>query len=199
MHHGAPERAHAKQVRRTHSNEPGCGGRFQFDSFEPRDLHDGPDETMSPSATDFPMRCHVESATARPDRRDDLDDLIRQMFNRRNHAYVGGQEKMWLKVELVQSLRTQSRIYRDALSNKMEGPLPFALGFFRLRGSTLEAVSDTLPQTVPPETLVRILSEFVEPGARFWFAQEGEVRGWEVAGEDALQALEEPPPDALSA
>ena len=152
---------------------------------------------MTHSASDPAMRCYVEAATARPDRRDDLDDLIRQMFNRRNHNYVGGQEKMWLKVELVQSLRAQSRIYRKALSTKMEGPLPFALGYFRLRGATLEAVSDTLPATVRPETLIRILSEFLEPGARFWFERDGKVVGWEIAGEDALQALEGSPPDAF--
>ena len=142
------------------------------------------------------MHCHVERASARPEQRDALEDLLRQMFARRNHDYVGGQEKMWMKVELVQSLRAQSDVYREALSGKIEGPLPFALGYFRLRNGALEAVSDTVPADVSPEVLVRILSEFLEPGARLWFARDGAVAGWEIEGVGNVRRLDEAPPDA---
>lgn len=151
---------------------------------------------MTDADADATMHCHVERATVQPERRDDLDDLLHQMFMRRNHDYVGGQEKMWLKVELVQSLRGQSQVYREALSAKTEGPLPFALGYFRLRDDTLEAVSDTVPAAVSPEVLVRILSEFLQSGARFWFAQADAVAGWEIDGVGEIHRLDDAPPDA---
>lgn len=144
------------------------------------------------------MRCWVETAVVRPERRDDLDDLLRQMFNRRTHEYVGGQGKMWLKVELVQSLRSQSRVYREALSTKTEGPLPFALGYFRLRENAFETVSATVPGSVSPEILVRILSEFLQPGARIWFATDTEIEGWTVRGEDDVGMLDASPPEAIA-
>jgi len=94
---------------------------------------------------------------------------------------------MWLTVELVQSLRRQSDVYREALSGKTEGPLPFALGYFQLQGDTLRATSDTVPAAVAPEMLVRILSEFVQPGARFTFGRNEEAAAWVIRGVNEVE------------
>lgn len=125
-------------------------------------------------------QCRVENTTVRPERRETLDDLVRKMFERRHHHRVGGREKEWLAVELVQSLREESQVYREELSTKTDGPLPFALGYFRVRNGVLETVTDQIPAGVAPRTFVRFLSEFLEPGARLWFAGEGNEEGWEV-------------------
>lgn len=128
------------------------------------------------------VRCHVENAVVRSEQRETLDDLVYKMFKRRHHDFVGGQEKDWLTVELVQSLRRMSQVYREELSTKTEGPLPFALGYFQRREDSLELVSEEIPANISPRSFVRLLSEFVEPGARFWFdGSEGE-EGWEVRG-----------------
>lgn len=71
---------------------------------------------------------------------------------------------MWLTVELVQALRRVSRVYRE-FSTKTTGPLPFELGFLRIRNDRLEPISDPL-HIENPELFVRMISEFVEPGAR---------------------------------
>lgn len=133
--------------------------------------------------------CVIEGARVREDRRDTLDALVRKMFERRHHGYVEGREKEWLTIELVQSLREASRVYREELSSKTGGPLPFALGYFRLREGTLELVSDKIPGNVDPKTLVRLLSEFLEPGAKLWFETEEMVVGWRVRGVDEIRSL----------
>lgn len=142
---------------------------------------------------EFPMadryRCRVENAVVRPEQKETLGGLVRKMFERRHHPRVGGQEKDWLTIELVQALRAESRVYREALSTKTEGPLPFALGYFQLRGDTLELVSDQIPANVAPRTLVRVLSEFLQPGARLWFAGDEREEGWEVRGIGEVVAL----------
>lgn len=130
------------------------------------------------------FRCRVENVEVRADRREVLEDLVWTLFERRHHDRIVGREKQWLTVELVQSLREESRVYREELSTQTEGPLPFALGYFKLRGDTLELVSDEVPANVAPETFVRFLSEFVEPGARLWFANEEGKEGWEIRGVD---------------
>lgn len=134
-------------------------------------------------------QCTIESATVREDHRDTLDALVRKMFDRRHHEYVGGREKEWLALELVQSLREASRVYRENLSSKTDGPLPFALGYFQLSDGTLELTSDRIPANVDPRTLVRFLSEFLEPGAKVWFERDGETAGWRVVGTDELRPL----------
>lgn len=134
-------------------------------------------------------RCTVENATVRPGKRDSLDELVRKMFERRHHPRIAGQEKAWLEVELVQTIREVSRVYRDELSTKTEGPVPFALGYFRLHDEQLALVSDEVPANVAPETLVRLLTEFLEPGARFWFGDGPEEEGWEVQGVGEVKAL----------
>lgn len=135
------------------------------------------------------IRCHVENAVVRSEQRETLDDLIYKMFKRRHHDFVGGQEKDWLRVELVQSLRQASQVYRDELSTKTEGPLPFALGYFQRREDSLELVSEQIPANVAPKSFVCLLSEFLEPGAQFWFSGNAGEEGWEVRGSGDVRPL----------
>jgi len=88
------------------------------------------------------------------------------MFSRRHHNRVsaGPSGQMWLTVELVQALRRVSQVYRE-FSTKTTGPLPFEIGFLRIRDNRLEPISDPLP-IEHPELFVRMISEFVKPGAR---------------------------------
>lgn len=130
----------------------------------------------------------------RPDARETVEDLIYTMFERRHHRLVAGPEQQWLTVELIQSLRQASPLYRDKLSSETAGPIPFALGYFRLQDGRLELTSDQVPANVEPEIFVRFLSDFVEPGARLWFGPDGEETGWEIRGRDNLRALEEESP-----
>ncbi len=134
-------------------------------------------------------RCRVENATVRPERRDTLEDLVHKLFERRHHRLIGGREKDWLTVELVQSLREESRVYREELSTETEGPLPFALGYFQVRDGTLQLVSDEVPANVDPEPFVQFLSEFLQPGARLWFADEEGEEGWAVRGVGEIEPL----------
>jgi len=132
--------------------------------------------------------CRAAHVTVREDRRDVLEDLIYKMFERRHHNFVAGREQDWLTVELVQSLRRESEVYRD-LSTETSGPLPFALGYFRLKGERLRLTTDEVPGNVPPKVLVRLLSEFVEPGATLWFGPKAEEEGWRVDGVDEVVPL----------
>jgi len=136
------------------------------------------------------ISCTVEDVVVRDDKRPTVQDLIFKLFQRRNHRYVGGQEKDWLTVELVQSLRKQSRVYREELSTEMSGPLPFALGYFQLDGDTLRLTTDRIPARMEPIAFVRFLSEFVEPGATVWMGTGEERRGWRIDGVDVLTELE---------
>lgn len=138
------------------------------------------------------IACRVENVQVRSDRRDTLEDLLYTLFERRNHSYVAGKERDWLTVELVQSLRQQSEVYREELSSEMAGPLPFAAGYFQIQDDCLRLTTDEIPANVAPETLVRFLSEFVEPGARFWFESGEDQDGWEVRGVNKLTALSSP-------
>lgn len=134
-------------------------------------------------------RCRVDNATARPEKRDILKELVQKLFTRRHHNRVGGRETEWLTVELVQSLREESQVYRDELSTKTDGPLPFALGYFRLRDDQFERVSDEIPANVEPRVFVLFLSEFLQPGARFWFADEEGEEGWKIRGVGVVASL----------
>ncbi len=137
-------------------------------------------------------RCRVKNATVRPEKRDTLAELVRKMFTRRHHNRVGGRETDWLTVELVQSLREESRVYREELSTKTDGPLPFALGYFRIRDGMLERVSDEIPANVAPRSFVLFLSEFLQPGAQLWFAGEEGEEGWEIHGVGAVTSSPNP-------
>lgn len=137
-------------------------------------------------------RCRVADTAVRPERSDTLEALVQKMFERRHHRLIAGREKDWLTVELVQSLREKSRVYREELSTETEGPLPFALGYFQVRDGTLTLVSDEVPANVEPRPFVRFLSEFLQPGARFWFADGEREEGWKVRGVGTVQALSSP-------
>jgi len=132
--------------------------------------------------------CRIDNVRVREDQRDVLADLIYKMFERRHHNFVAGQEQDWLTVELVQSLRRESDVYQE-LSTKTSGPLPFALGYFHLTDETLRLTTDEVPANVDPKVLVRLLSEFVEPGARFWFGPPSDEQGWKVHGIDEVAPL----------
>jgi len=134
-------------------------------------------------------RCRVENMAVRPEWSDTLEDLVYKMFERRHHRLIAGREKDWLTMELVQSLREESRVYREELSTETEGPLPFALGYFQVRDGTLRLVSDEVPANVDPKPFVRFLSEFLQPGARLWFADEAGEEGWEVRGVGEVAVL----------
>jgi len=133
------------------------------------------------------IACRVENLVVRTEHRETVEDLVYKMFERRHHSYVGGREQDWLTVELVQSLRQESTVYREELSTKTDGPLPFALGYFQLQDGTLQLTTNEIPANVPPKSFVRFLSEFVEPGARLWFGADDE--GWEIRGVDEVVSL----------
>jgi hypothetical protein len=137
------------------------------------------------------IACQAENVTVREEHRETVEDLVYTLFERRHHFRVGGQEQDWLTVELVQTLRKASAVYREELSTEMAGPLPFAFGYFQLNGDTLRLTTDEVPANVDPKTLVRFLSEFVEPGARFWFGAGDDASGWRVQGVDDLAVLRE--------
>lgn len=138
--------------------------------------------------------CRVEHLVVRPEVRETVDNLIFKMFERRNHHFVAGQEQHWLTVELIQSVRRESSVYREELSTKTSGPIPFALGYFRLEDGRLELTTDTVPANMAPKTFVRFLSEFLEPGAQLWFGPSGDEEGWEIRGPDDLRSVEKEPP-----
>ncbi len=144
------------------------------------------------------VRCRIENAVVRPEKRETLEGLVRKLFERRHHGLIAGQEKDWLTVELVQSLRAESRVYREALSTETNGPLPFALGYFQIRDDRLKLVSDEVPANVDPGTFVRFLSEFLQPGAQFWFASEEWEQGWRIQGVGEVALVSEGPDAAAS-
>lgn len=123
----------------------------------------------------------------RPDRADTLEDLIQQLFARRNTAYIARQQRMWLTAELVQSLRRKSDVYRR-VSEKTDGPLPFALGYFSVRDGRLTLTTDTVP-AANLNVVARLLSEFLEPGATLWYQGADTPRGWRIVGEDDLDPV----------
>lgn len=135
--------------------------------------------------------CRAENLVVRPDRRDTVEDLVYKLFERRHHHFVAGREQDWLTVELVQSIRRESTIYREALSTETSGPIPFALGYFRLQDDALTLTSDVVPANMEPKSFVRFLSEFVEPGGRLWFGAEAEEEGWEIRGPDEVRPIED--------
>jgi len=137
------------------------------------------------------IACRAEQLVVRDDRRETLDDLIYTLFERRHHNYVAGREQDWLTVELVQSIRRESEVYRKELSTKTSGPLPFALGYFQRHDDRLKLTTDEVPANVAPETFVRFLSEFVEPGATLRFGSPPEQEGWVVRGVDEIERLEQ--------
>lgn len=139
--------------------------------------------------------CRVERLVIRSDRRDTLDDLIYKLFERRHHHLVAGREQDWLTVELIQSIRRESEVYREELSTETAGPIPFALGYFTMRDETLTLTTDTVPANMEPESFMRFLSEFVNPGGRVWFGASPE-EGWHIRGVNEVELIETEDRDA---
>jgi len=131
-------------------------------------------------------------ASVRRDRREDLEALIRKMFSRRHHNRVsaGPSGQMWLTVELVQALRRVSQVYRE-FSTKTTGPLPFEIGFLRIRDNRLEPISDPL-HIEHSELFVRMISEFVKPGARIRLTRPSTASQREKNGSAEADSAEDP-------
>lgn len=134
------------------------------------------------------VHVQIHTAQVRPDKADALSSLIHQLFNRRNLTYIPANDRTWLTVELVQSLRRQSEVYKT-LSDKTSGPLPFGIGYLRLNGEAVEPVSDTIP-VEDPEVFVRLLSEYVAPGAHLSFTADEKTVEWQIDGENEVTRLQ---------
>jgi hypothetical protein len=126
----------------------------------------------------------------RDGKEDDLQTLVRVLFERRHHNMVAGSDKKWMTVELVQSLRRKSEVYREHLSTKMSGPLPFAIGYLRVQDGAVDWTTDEIPATVEPDVLARLLSEYLNPGAELEMEWEGETQCWVVQDVAEVQRAE---------
>ncbi len=135
--------------------------------------------------------CSLHNARIRCEKEADLQRLVRVLFERRHHHMVAGSDKKWMTVELVQSLRRKSRVYREHLSSQMSGPLPFALGYLRLHEGAVDLTTDEVPASVAPRVLLLLLSEYLEPGATLIMDWEGETQRWVVRGEAEVERLDE--------
>ena len=148
-----------------------------------------PKHVSGKSSVEVPVR--VEQARVRPDRREKLQDLIARLYRRRSHARLSTWDQLRYGPEIADYLRRRSKVYRRVAGEPgTEGPLPFALGFFRVTSEgAFEPVADALPDP-QPELLARLLSEFLEPGARLFFGEGAGETGWAVEGEDDVRPLE---------
>ncbi|MDQ7039817.1 MAG: hypothetical protein Q9M35_02660 [Rhodothermus sp.] len=141
-------------------------------------------------ATTSPLRrVRLEQARVRADRRAALEQLSERLFLRRSFLQLSPADQRWQRPELVQLMRRYSRLYRT-ISTPFDGPLLFALGYFRIRADELEPVAEAMPLE-DPERLVWLLSEFLQPGARFWVEENGMWQGWQIVDEGQLQSLSE--------
>ena len=142
-----------------------------------------PVSTYSSEGETEKVPIRVEDGRVRPDRRDDLEAVIDRLYRRRTLTRLSTWDQLRYGPEIADYIRRRSRVYRQ-LSGEMgtEGPLPFALGFFRVTSDgLLEPIADTLPDP-EPELLVRLLSEFLEAGARLYFGAEEGGTGWRIEG-----------------
>ena len=124
--------------------------------------------------------CEISNATVRDEKAAAFRKLVRMLFERRHHEMVAGDDKQWATVELVQSLRRKSDVYRNHLSSTMAGPLPFALGYLRINDRSVDLTTDEVPAAVEPKVLVALLSEYLEPGAEMVMEWEGETQHWRI-------------------
>lgn len=134
------------------------------------------------------VRCQLADAAVRPDRQGDLEELIRFLYGRRMLAHLDTWEQIRHGPEIVRTLRRRSAVYR-AMSSETDGPFLFELGFFRIRHGCLEPIADALPDA-QPEALARLLSEFLQPGARLHFEYpDGTREAWRAEGEGEVAPL----------
>lgn len=130
-------------------------------------------------------RIRLERACIYADRRAALAALTERLFLRRSFLYLTPADQQWQRPELVQLLRRYSRLYRT-ISTPFEGPLPFALGYFRVQQDVLEPIAESIP-VEDPEQLAWLFSEFLQPGACLWIEEDQGGRGWYIVGEGQLQ------------
>ena len=130
----------------------------------------------------------MEAAQVRPDRREDLEQIIARLYRRRSLQRLSTWDRLRYGPEIADYLRRRSRVYGQLSGEEgSEGPLPFALGYFRVTAEgAVQSTTDALPDP-SPKLLVRLLSEFVEPGARLFFGEGADEAGWVVEGEDAVR------------
>jgi hypothetical protein len=135
---------------------------------------------------DVPVR--VEATQVRDGGRKELSQIIDRLYRRRSLQRLSTWDQLRYTPEVADYLRRRSEVYRR-LSGEAgtEGPLPFALGFFRITaGGALDPVADALPDP-QPELIARLLSEFLEPGGRLIFGEGDAETRWIVEGEDELR------------
>lgn len=114
-----------------------------------------------------------------PERADDLRALIQMLFQRRSLPHLTGWAKTWQVKELVRDLKAASTAYAAASTDDSPAPFPFALAHLRIREGRLEPVAGAV-EVEDPALLVRILSEFLEPGAEVQFGTGAEAQRWTV-------------------
>ncbi|BBM70223.1 hypothetical protein [Rhodothermus marinus] len=136
-------------------------------------------------------RIRLEQARVRIECRAALATLIERLFLRRSFLHLTPADQQWQRPELVQLLRRHSRLYQT-ISTPFDGPLPFALGYFRVSEDELEPIAEAIPME-DPEQLAWLLSEFLEPGARLWVEMDEGWQGWQIVGEGQLRSLSEVP------
>jgi hypothetical protein len=124
--------------------------------------------------------CELSNAAVREEKAEAFQKLVRTLFERRHHEMMAGDDQQWATVELVQSLRRKSEMYREHLSSKMAGPLPFALGYLRIHDGAVTLTTDEVPAAVEPKKLAVLLSEFLKPGAELRMEWDGEPQRWIV-------------------
>ena len=137
---------------------------------------------------EVPIR--LEAAQVRPESREALAAIIDRLYRRRSLQRLSTWDRLRYGPEVADFLRRRSRVYR-ALSGEAgtEGPLPFALGFFRITSEgALQPVANALPDP-QPELLCRLLSEFLQPGARLFLGEGENETVWQIGGEDDVQRL----------
>ncbi len=140
------------------------------------------------ASKELPLRrCYLVRARVRTERRAQLSELSERLFLRRAFLYLSPTDQQWQRPELVQLVRRLSILYRQC-STPFEGPVPFALGYFRIEADMLEPVADRIPID-DPELVVWLLSEFLEPGAQVWVEMDSGWCGWGIEGEGQVQLL----------
>ncbi len=128
---------------------------------------------------DEELSWRFEEAMVQPERADDLRALIQMLFQRRSLPHLTGWAKTWQVKELVRDLKAASTAYAAASTDDSPAPFPFALAHLRIREGRLEPVAGAV-EVEDPALLVRILSEFLEPGAEVQFGTGAEAQRWTV-------------------
>ena len=173
------------------------GERGQVHIFIPRRrfslrCHNPVSDRFPKGAAQKEVPLRLEDAQVQPERRGELEEIIERLYRRRTLRRLSTWDQLRYGPELADFLRRRSRVYRRlGGAPGEEGPLPFALGFFRIAaGGRLDPVADAVPDP-QPELIVQLLSEFLEPGARLFFGRGESEQGWRIEGEGEISRLKE--------